>query len=996
MKWRRLLLVTICLLASLIGCREMVTDSEPHVEALLQSASVLVPGSPDRITGCAQLTVAVSARSEISTQLVSGCDSLRIQITESTFDRTDQVVRLKVTVINDLGRTVRGPVKVIGWSDSLRVIAPAGLASNKHGSEYLAFLAADSVEPDGFAWHFAGDNEPLADGASTATREIVIAVKQGVSAFTATFHAEGRPALTAVPAVAPDSIPTWVLSPAFRASRTLSCTAVDYVRNVLTVAFDAGTPLAAKQAAIGSVNGEVIGGTQFAGTDGFYFVQVDEGPDGEGLCAAAAALAGFPDVLMVLPIEMFWSGTYLKPNDATGFTRNDWQIYPDSATGVNWAVEAIAAPLAWGCTTGNTTTEVAIVDIGFFSAADFLNQSRTVDFDKLNPTILKNTHGHAVMSIVGATGNNSQGITGVMWDSRMRLYDASIEGGVINVDSAGVAFSPLYNIVQDLRAAAMSNASVINLSMGFDWNVFLQRGILPGSRLAQRYVHGLYAQMRNVFRGIPQQELPLIVISAGNNGIDAEHGVFPLLARDYPNNVVVVAGIERNPNGSIGLWRQSNVGPLVTVAAPALDVAALHPLGATISFAGTSAAAPLVTGIAGLLHSFDPRLTPAEIRGLIRDGAIRGGRTVAGIPVANAYESLKLAAQRQGAPLCGNRLWFQETRAFASRNSGSEFLFDIGEPGEYLNALHGGRRIRAWAANSRDDREFAFAAGRWSEVPAFSAPGIDGGTFNSMFAVSHDGELGAVSRVNDQSISVFTRDPRTRVERLVTSFVVPTTNTSGSFCSQAHAQYETVGEGEDSRTVFVGYQCSVEQQLGVQSERLTVRTAVYPAGDRILVALTRTLTSMTGTSGFQPCPEAPIQNGIPARVCQAYSFFTATVGTTFYSVAINTGQVLNLGSMPDFDSAWIGVSEGGSEITTAGGAFTSTETLEWAYTNFNGDFQRSVAGPQVRSNCSIRFAHIMPFLSLLSSVTNTNACDFGEGNGTIAPRTVSPLPAVKR
>lgn len=63
-----------------------------------------------------------------------------------------------------------------------------------------------------------------------------------------------------------------------------------------------------------------------------------------------------------------------------------------------------------------------------------------------------------------------------------------------------------------------------------------------------------------------------------------------------------------------------------------------------------------MTGAAGLLKSFDPRLTPSELRQLLVEGAIKGNRAVPGVDtgrILNIYESLKLAAKRPGAPVCG-------------------------------------------------------------------------------------------------------------------------------------------------------------------------------------------------------------------------------------------------------------------------------------------------------------------------------------------------------
>lgn len=93
-----------------------------------------------------------------------------------------------------------------------------------------------------------------------------------------------------VPERAPDTIPGWVHSAENRGNAVLTCTAVNYVRNVIWVVFEAGTSQSQKQAAVRAVSGQVIGGSSYAGTDGMYFLKIDQGSDGEGLCRAVALL----------------------------------------------------------------------------------------------------------------------------------------------------------------------------------------------------------------------------------------------------------------------------------------------------------------------------------------------------------------------------------------------------------------------------------------------------------------------------------------------------------------------------------------------------------------------------------------------------------------------------------------------------------------------------------------------------------------------------------
>jgi hypothetical protein len=112
-----------------------------------------------------------------------------------------------------------------------------------------------------------------------------------------------------VPRVAPDTIPDWVFAPENRARKLLSCAAGDYVRNVVTVAFHLGATRKEKEAAIRAAGGFVIGGSEFAETDGFYYLKIDPGPDGEGLCRSADRMRVMPKVIMALPISFIWKGT---------------------------------------------------------------------------------------------------------------------------------------------------------------------------------------------------------------------------------------------------------------------------------------------------------------------------------------------------------------------------------------------------------------------------------------------------------------------------------------------------------------------------------------------------------------------------------------------------------------------------------------------------------------------------------------------------------------
>lgn len=62
----------------------------------------------------------------------------------------------------------------------------------------------------------------------------------------------------------------------------------------------------------------------------------------------------------------------------------------------------------------------------------------------------------------------------------------------------------------------------------------------------------------------------------------------------------------------------SNYGSFVDVVAPGTDVAALYPWGPNAYFGGTSAATPMVAGIAALIRQASPNLTPAQIQAVLQ------------------------------------------------------------------------------------------------------------------------------------------------------------------------------------------------------------------------------------------------------------------------------------------------------------------------------------------------------------------------------------------
>ena len=119
----------------------------------------------------------------------------------------------------------------------------------------------------------------------------------------------------------------------------------------------------------------------------------------------------------------------------------------------------------------------------------------------------------------------------------------------------------------------------------------------------------------------------------------------------------------RDPSAEGGDWG-SNKGDTLSVAAPGLEVMTTdvhgndgYKPGDYVAFKGTSAAAPIVAGVAGLVLRANPGLSAAQVREIIESTAKKTGTEAIqparynakgysdemGFGCVNAYEAVKLA-----------------------------------------------------------------------------------------------------------------------------------------------------------------------------------------------------------------------------------------------------------------------------------------------------------------------------------------------------------------
>ncbi|HEY3060209.1 MAG TPA: S8 family peptidase [Chloroflexota bacterium] len=281
-----------------------------------------------------------------------------------------------------------------------------------------------------------------------------------------------------------------------------------------------------------------------------------------------------------------------------------------------WNLRRIGMEQAWDLRPSAADVIVGVLDTGVDLTHPDLRPNLMLDlgYDFLTDTPRPQddeSHGTAVAGIIGAVGNNRDGVTGISW--RIKLLPIK----ALNAQGRG----PDSAMVKAILYAADNGAQVINISStGTRYSAALETAVQ-------------YAQDKGA----------LVVAAAGNTG-DRDNAI------NYPaafGGVLAVSAIDDHDQLAAFSQRQQ----YVALAAPGVDVASTAWSGAGrgmyASQSGTSIAAPHVSGAAALLWGLRPDLTAAEVFDTLRSTADHVNSTDLGygagiLNVARAVSSARL------------------------------------------------------------------------------------------------------------------------------------------------------------------------------------------------------------------------------------------------------------------------------------------------------------------------------------------------------------------
>ena len=208
-----------------------------------------------------------------------------------------------------------------------------------------------------------------------------------------------------------------------------------------------------------------------------------------------------------------------------------------------------------------------------------------------------NGHGTHVAGIVAAAANGT-GVVGVA--PRARIMTVKV------MDAQGVGTTG--GVADGIRYAAANGARIINLSLGAQ---------APDPRMDEAIAAAGAAGA-------------LVVAAAGNDGRDIDARPSYPAAIPAPNLLAVAA---TTPDNGRGIASFSNYGALaVQLAAPGDQILSTSSTGGYQLESGTSMAAPMVSGVAALMASANPRLDGVQLRALLLQNA-----THSQLPVAAGY-----------------------------------------------------------------------------------------------------------------------------------------------------------------------------------------------------------------------------------------------------------------------------------------------------------------------------------------------------------------------
>lgn len=306
----------------------------------------------------------------------------------------------------------------------------------------------------------------------------------------------------------------------------------------------------------------------------------------------------------------------LQANPHIKFAEPDAALDPslylnDPLFGNQWHLPQIGAPTAWDKRTG-TGVVIAILDSGIDASHPDLSAQIVAGrktFDNNDNTADINGHGTRVAGTAAAAGNNSIGLAGVSFGSKIMPIRVT--------DPTGLGWYS--SMASGIIWAADNGARVANIS-------YLGASASSSVLSAAQYM---------------RSKGGVVVVGSGNTGASESYA---------PTDYITVAGATDSTNT---VTRISSYGAYVDVVAPGESIHTTAPNGSYVSSSGTSISTPVVAAVYALMMSANPTLTAAQLDNILfttaTDIGMAGKDDKAGWGIVNAAAAVTKAMQTSAA-----------------------------------------------------------------------------------------------------------------------------------------------------------------------------------------------------------------------------------------------------------------------------------------------------------------------------------------------------------
>ena len=273
---------------------------------------------------------------------------------------------------------------------------------------------------------------------------------------------------------------------------------------------------------------------------------------------------------------------------------------------INWYLKSININKAWDETTGNKNIVIAVIDNGFDLNHPELKNKAVKPYNVINksndvkPSI--ENHGTHVSSTIVANGNNNEGLVGICPECLFMPIKVEDRNGVM---------TNTY-IIDAILYAIKNKASIINLSIGMQIPIGInipieeqKEYINSSAKDEEEFWNDLfnYANEKNV----------TCVLAAGNSNMIT--GVDPFTRA---KSTIKVGAVDKNGNKA----SFSNYGDDTTIYAPGTNIYGAKPGDKYEVLQGTSMAAPIISGLVGLIKAKNKNISNQDIIKIINKNSI--------------------------------------------------------------------------------------------------------------------------------------------------------------------------------------------------------------------------------------------------------------------------------------------------------------------------------------------------------------------------------------